>query len=114
MEDLIKFSYNDDENAKKKIEEGKFRLHREDTDVVILPQVWEMLVEPRWNVVIRLESQPDLDTDSSSDSDDVSNAQQDESEKKQEGSEGTYAVKIKYTIDYYENLRTAIHGQQDL
>jgi hypothetical protein len=64
-----------------------------------------MLVEPGWTVTIRLQSQTDSDTDSSADSDDVSNAHQNESEGNKKDSEGKYAVKIKYTIDYSQKDR---------
>ena len=100
MEGLIKFSYKDNEEAKE-IDEGKYELRIKETDVVIFPHLWEMLVEPGWTVTIRLQSQTDSDTDSSADSDDVSNAHQDESDGDEKDSEGKYAVKIKYTIDYH-------------
>jgi len=100
MEDLIKFSYKDNEEAKE-IDEGKYELRINETDVVIFPHLWEMLVEPGWTVTIRLQSQTDSDTDSSADSDDVSNAHQDDSEGDEKDSEGKYAAKIKYTIDYH-------------
>ncbi|KAH8776082.1 hypothetical protein F5882DRAFT_359889 [Hyaloscypha sp. PMI_1271] len=116
MEDLIKFSYKDNEEAKE-IDEGKYGLRINETDVVIFPHLWEMLVEPGWTVTIRLQSQTDSDTDSSADSDDVSNADsndvsnadshdvsnanQGESEGNENDYEGKYAVKIKYTIDYH-------------
>ncbi|PMD52866.1 P-loop containing nucleoside triphosphate hydrolase protein [Hyaloscypha bicolor E] len=61
-----------------------------------------MLVEPGWTVTIRLQSQTDSHTDSSADSGDVSNTYRDESEGGKKDSEGKYAVKIKYTIDYHE------------
>jgi hypothetical protein len=101
MEDLIKFSYKDNEEANK-IDKGKYELRIDETDIVIFPHLWEMLVEPGWTIAIRLQSQTDSDTDSYADSDDVSNAHQDESQGDEKDSEGKYAVKIKYTIDYHE------------
>jgi hypothetical protein len=72
MEYLIKFSYKDNKEEKE-IDEGKYELRIDDTNIVIIPPLWEMLVEPGWTVTIRLQSQTDSDTDSSADSGDVSN-----------------------------------------
>jgi hypothetical protein len=101
MEYLIKFSYKDNKEEKE-IDEGKYELRIDDTNIVIIPPLWEMLVEPGWTVTIRLQSQTDSDTDSSADSGDISNTHRDESEGNEKDSEGKYAVKIKYTIDYHQ------------
>jgi hypothetical protein len=100
MEELIKFSYGDNEKAKKEIDEGKYELFTED-GAKVFRHHWDMLVEPEWKVTIRLESQKHSDSDSSSDSDDDSDADKDESKKKKEKFETVYAAKVNYTIDYY-------------
>lgn len=98
MEDLIKMSYGLDEEAKKCIEEGNYQLYLETKSMAtILPNCWDILVEPGWKVVIRL----NLDRQSSTDSDDGVKTDGDEPEQESENLPTVYTTKFKYTIEYF-------------
>jgi hypothetical protein len=61
MEELIKQSYGDNDEAKKETDEGKYDLSKSGTP--ILRQHWDLLIRP-WNTItIQLHSQKTKDDD---------------------------------------------------
>ncbi|KAI0809847.1 hypothetical protein GGR55DRAFT_679077 [Xylaria sp. FL0064] len=102
MEDLIKLSYEDNEKAKKEIDEGKYEL-TSTNGAIILPSFWDRLVEPGWEVTVRLKSQPRWDDISEYDSDnsDASHKVKDQLEDKAALPETSYTTKLKYTVATY-------------
>ncbi|KAJ2995711.1 hypothetical protein NUW58_g1198 [Xylaria curta] len=103
MENLIKVTYVD-KAAKRDIENGDYEIFTVDGDRVI-PDWWEMLVQPEWKVVIRLASQGLFDNDSSPDAvpdpGSSSDVIQSESKEKEEKFETIYTPKVTYTVTYY-------------
>ncbi|KAI0116462.1 hypothetical protein GGR51DRAFT_501417 [Nemania sp. FL0031] len=95
MEDQVKFSYRDNEAAKREIDNGQYELLTA-SGAKILPHLWGALAEPGCKVTIRLDSQKDSDDKSVSKSDNGS-----ESGEAPESPETTYATKVKYTVAYY-------------
>ncbi|KAK3350266.1 hypothetical protein B0T25DRAFT_550200 [Lasiosphaeria hispida] len=92
MEKLIKQSYRGNENAIKQIDEGSYNVLFDNG--IVEPAFWEMLAKPGWAVSIQLnstesESRPDLPV-----------GDEDKSKLKPD-LPVTYAVKIKYTVDYH-------------
>ncbi|TGJ83182.1 hypothetical protein E0Z10_g5584 [Xylaria hypoxylon] len=104
MEDLVKLSYEDDEEAKKEIDEGKYELLTTG-GAKVLPRFWDILVEPGWEVTIRLGSQqgPGGNAPYDSDDSDDSSNEGDESKDKKEIFETSYTAKVKYTVATYVN-----------
>ncbi|KAI0537930.1 hypothetical protein GGR58DRAFT_323861 [Xylaria digitata] len=104
MEDLIKLSYGDDEKAKKEIDEGNYELLTAN-GARILPHFWDKLVEPGWEVTIRLKSQKGSNSNLPYDSDysDDSSDMEDESKKDKENPETSYTTTLKYTVATYVN-----------
>jgi hypothetical protein len=98
MEAFIRSSYQDDKEAQEEYDKGDYKLSIFN-EAVILREHWEMLVEPWWEVTIRLESQKR--DDSSSSSDDDSDADNDETDGNQEQVETKYMAKVNYTLIYY-------------
>jgi hypothetical protein len=99
MEDLIKLSFGNDEKAKKEIIEGKYELYTT-SGAKVLPQFWEILVEPGWEVTIRLQSRQDSDGNSLSDFDNSSDTG-DRTNEETEKFEISYTTKLKYTVAWY-------------
>ncbi|KAI1122776.1 hypothetical protein F5Y10DRAFT_253232 [Nemania abortiva] len=95
LEDLVKFSYRDNEAAKKEIDDGEYELLSK-SGAKIFPHLWDVLAEPGCNVTIRLNSQKDPDAKPSSDPNKSS-----ESEEAAENLETLYTAKVKYTVAYY-------------
>lgn len=63
MKGLIKLIYNDDKDAQKEIDEGKFKIRTRD-GAAVFSHLWEILVEPGWKVDIQLGSQGHSKSDS--------------------------------------------------
>jgi hypothetical protein len=100
MKGLIEATYNDDEEAKKEIDEGKFQILTKDG--IVLSHLWEMLVEPEWKVRIRLGSQDHRKVDSSPNPESEYDKDRNKSGlEKDSGSKASYALGVKYTIDYH-------------
>ncbi|KAL6362787.1 hypothetical protein LRP88_04093 [Fusarium phalaenopsidis] len=116
VESFIKFSYGDKEQARTEIDEGKYEICTTDGTNVFHDH-WDMLVEPKWKVIVRLESQTDspsssssdasseASSDSDNDSDNDSDARQDELEDKDLKIQTVYTTKVDYTITYFEKDR---------
>ncbi|KAI8947806.1 hypothetical protein F4801DRAFT_559359 [Xylaria longipes] len=106
MENLIKVTY-EDEMAKNEIDNGKYEIHTMDGDRIIRDW-WDMLVQPGWRVVIRLDSQKGSDdglsSDSASDSDHQSEVSQRESKGKGDNFETLYIPKVTYTVSYHSAI----------
>ncbi|KAK2802558.1 hypothetical protein FQN51_004350 [Onygenales sp. PD_10] len=100
MEDLIRSSYRDDEKAKE-FDEGKYKLYTLENRHLISRRFWDLLVEPGWNIFIKLESQSSSNGGLSSDSDDDCKPDQVKLEDQKVG----LIEKVKYTIDYYSKKR---------
>ncbi|KAI8960209.1 hypothetical protein F5Y11DRAFT_358596 [Daldinia sp. FL1419] len=110
MEELIKRSFKNDEDAMKEIEEGKYQLYS--SDRIVFPDYWEHLAEPGWTVDIQLDSRPWARSCSVSESSEISDADEDEDEDEDKGEEegnpeGKYEVKAAYTVNYYQKHRYA-------
>ena len=67
MEDFLRLSYENDEDAKKEIDNGEYKIFVEEK--LIFRSIWEDLVRPGWTVDIRRNSQAHLHQDSASDTD---------------------------------------------
>ena len=101
--DLIKLSYGDDNDAKKLIDEGKYKLST--ADAIIFPHLWEMVYGSLGNVTVTLESQRPPKIHSTSDHDEVVK----KGNSLLEGENVTlYKKKIKYTISYYRRTWTDV------
>ncbi|KAI0381093.1 hypothetical protein F5Y04DRAFT_281067 [Hypomontagnella monticulosa] len=106
MEDFLLLSYENDEDAKKEIDNGDYKIFVEEK--LIFRSIWEDLVRPGWTVDIRRNSQAHLHQDSASDTDEsISDEESDlnENDTPDENSDmfaGKYEVKAKYTVAYYE------------
>ncbi|KAI0975374.1 hypothetical protein F4678DRAFT_420118 [Xylaria arbuscula] len=95
LEDLIKISYGDNEEAKKEIDKGNYELHAAE-GLRVLPRFWETLVEPGWEVFIRLNSEQDHD-----DFSDASSNVGDASKENAKSFETSYTEKLKFTVATY-------------
>ncbi|KAI1289047.1 hypothetical protein F5Y03DRAFT_64840 [Xylaria venustula] len=95
LEDLIKISYGNKEDAKKEIDKGNYKLHTGE-GLRVLPHFWETLVKPGLEVFIRLNSEQDRDdfSDASSNAGDIS-------KEKEQSSETSYTEKLKFTVATY-------------
>ncbi|KAJ8105713.1 hypothetical protein ONZ43_g7315 [Nemania bipapillata] len=96
MEDILKTTYKNDEDAIKEIEEGKYELFTP-SGAKILPHLWDMLVEPGWTVIIQLRSDNRFSSDSESDPKDAAKPEGDT----EETPEISYTASLKYTVAYY-------------
>ncbi|KAI1174267.1 hypothetical protein F4777DRAFT_554436 [Nemania sp. FL0916] len=88
MEDLIRASYGNNKEATQEIDEGKYELFTTARDK-ILPQFWEMLVEPGWEITVRRRSQKDESPDTA-----------DGLNKQNNKSRALYTTKLKYTVEF--------------
>ncbi|KAI1483504.1 hypothetical protein F4774DRAFT_164561 [Daldinia eschscholtzii] len=102
MEELIRRSFENNEDALKEIDEGKYKLY--ESSRIIFPDYWEQLVQPGWAVDIQLDSKPWVRSAPASEGSEASD--EDEEGVVEEGDpEGKYEVKATYTIKYFQKHR---------
>lgn len=109
MEELIKLTFSDNQTALGEISEGNYELRDVKEHAVILPKLWDTLVQPELKVEIQLSSQNENSKDKSDskfkpDRENESEGKETEKIKEEEAGEfeTEYKVKIRYTVNYYE------------
>lgn len=108
METLIRSSFGDDEESKRKIDQGHYELYTIYPEAIIPRQYWDMLVGlegQKWEVddlTVRFISSPIADEDNSNADEDNSNAAERKSGENEEQVETEYVTKVSYTVVYYK------------
>jgi hypothetical protein len=95
MEELIKQSYGDNDEAKKESDEGKYDLSKSGT--TILRQHWDLLIRPWSTITIQLHSQKTKDDNAAK--------VQDEEKQRTEKHVTVYETEATYRVDYIQKSR---------
>ncbi|KAF2111085.1 hypothetical protein BDV96DRAFT_500065 [Lophiotrema nucula] len=102
MEKFIQVYYAEDKEALEEVSSGKFELRsRGNHGGVIVPAIWEQVVEPKWFVEIWLYSQIA----------EILPPSPVEGPKEEEQFETTYENRVRYTVSYYQKDRWGEHEE---
>ncbi|KAF2729989.1 hypothetical protein EJ04DRAFT_446105 [Polyplosphaeria fusca] len=101
VESFVKVYYDGESSALDEVNQGKFEVRSRDKGI-ILPQLWEQVVEPNWVIevwllsrIVELLEPIFIETDETED----------------ENIETTYENKVRYTVSYYQKDRWGEHEE---